>query len=168
MTDTNFSLDHEETEVFVSISPCSWMYPNYGLQISLSLREHAANVACEFICDKTVNYKDLKSPVAVAFKMATAWLNANGLLALQTQLKKEAEILEEYKKLEAKEQKRLDALKAKHKAQGFTHQMTYVIHSNSGSDRVYDAFFKGEPTKADIAQLLKKSVVKDDYAIRAL
>jgi hypothetical protein len=46
--------------------------------------------------------------------------------------------------------------------------VTYVIHPECGDDAMWRAFFTAKPTDKQIAALLKKSEVKDDFVVAAL
>lgn len=55
------------------------------------------------------------------------------------------------------------------KADGFTHRLNAWIHPEAGgSDYPKQRYFKGEPSKADIAEFLAMSCVKDDYKVTVL
>lgn len=77
------TLQHAGQTVYINVSPCSWMYLDYGLQFSLSLRENAPNCACEFVLhkEKAGMHKDDMPTFARVF--AQAWLEANGLSKLE-------------------------------------------------------------------------------------
>jgi hypothetical protein len=49
--------------------------------------------------------------------------------------------------------------------QGYTHQVQYLIHQETGIDIVMDAYFKNknEPTKEDIAKYINKPYEADDF-----
>ncbi len=50
---TEFVFRYAAQDVYVSISPCCWMYPDYGLQLSVCLGDKPLpNIACEFLHDK--------------------------------------------------------------------------------------------------------------------
>ena len=51
------------------------------------------------------------------------------------------------------------------KAKGYTHKITAWIHPPTGSDYCIDHYIQRKPTKAEIAKLLIKSEIKDDFAV---
>lgn len=54
------------------------------------------------------------------------------------------------------------------KAKGFTHCVDAWIHPGRGDDYSIAVYMNRMPTKADIARVLRKSVVKTDYSVRVL
>ena len=169
---SKFLIEHNGTKVFCEISPCSWMYANYGLQVQLSLKENANNTESKFINDKNIICFDVPLPLKEANNLATGWLGANGIKPLQNSIDAWNKAKEEFDKEriidEAKEVKRAAKMSAKRKAEGFTHLFTGWIHPACGDDYRVEAFIKGVPTNTDIANLLKKSTVKDDYKITTI
>jgi hypothetical protein len=167
-------IDHNGEQVFFSVSPCSWMYPNYGLQVQLSLAENAVNAESEFILDKA--FDAMKKPMpeleAAAKGMAEKWLAENGAAILHERVATwrarasefDAEMQKEAKR-EAAAQKRRDK---SHKAKGFTHRVNAWIHPDQGDDFERIAYVVGKPEKADIAKILSSSTVKDDYVVTEL
>lgn len=165
---------HDGEKVYWEVSPASWMHHGYGLQIKLSLKPHSSNAASEFANDKSV--KDLVDmPRAKIDKLgrefAQKWVTANGTKPLhdaQTRWDKiDAEYREQSKKDEAKHKVKQAKLDAKYKSQGFTHRLDGWLHLN-GDDRQIQAYFKGAPGKADIANVMKRSAVKTDYKLTTL
>ena len=57
----------------------------------------------------------------------------------------------------------------KMQAKGFNYKVTFFIHKrNGGDDMCKDAYFVSEPLKEDLNNLLKSSVIKNDYKITKL
>jgi hypothetical protein len=160
--------------MFFSVSPCSWMYPNYGLQVQLSLAENAVNAESEFILDKA--FDAMKKPMpeleAVAKDMAEKWLSENGTAILHDNVTSWRARAAEFKAEMEKDAKRdLAAQKRRdksHKAKGFTHRVNAWIHPDQGDDFERIAYVVGKPEKADIAKILSSSTVKDDYVVTEL
>jgi hypothetical protein len=175
MQETNNTINHNGEQVFFSVSPCSWMYKHYGLQVKISLKEHAVNAECEFILDKGIDATDKpKQELDDAAKvMVEKWLGENGTTLLHEHVAKwkaakakfDAEFAEEDARF-AEQQKKDDK---KHKAKGYTHRVDAWIHPTQGGDDYQTTtYFVGEPKKADIARLLRSSEVKNDYSVTAL
>ena len=165
---SKFLIENNGTKVFCEISPCSWMHAGYGLQVKISLKENANNAESEFILDKNIICVGVPLPLKEANSMVTGWLEVNGIKPLQNSIDAWNKASEEFEKERiidaAKEAKRA----AKRKVEGFTHRFSAWIHPTSGDDYSVEAFIKGVPTNTDIANLLKKSTVKDDYKITTI
>lgn len=170
----DFTLPFGGREVFVSISPCSWMYDTYGLQVSLATKANACNAESEFVRDKsiqaaTMSRDDLR---AAAETTAVQWLEANGLSKLDEAVSvwavkagTFAKTIAAAAKKEAKARlKRLTKLQAK----GFTHVMDAWIHPESGDDYRAEVCFSEPPTKEDIKRALRASTVKTDYKVSGI
>jgi hypothetical protein len=168
------TIDHNGEQVFFSVSPCSWMYANYGLQVQLSLTENAVNAESEFILDKT--FEAMKKPMqeldSAAKDVAEKWLAENGTALLHERVTTwraraaefEAKMQKDAKR-EAAAQKRSDK---SHKAKGFTHRVNAWIHRAQGDDFERVAYVIGDPGKAEIAKIIRSSTVKDDYVVTVL
>lgn len=169
-----FQTTHDNVTVHVSISPCSWMYPNYGLQIQLSLAPNACNAASRFANDKTLNAYNTKGQALVEMAQACAarWLAEHGTQPLRQAEADWAEALAGFEienaRSEEKRKKKEAASIAKRKAEGYTHRFIAVIHPKSGDDYMIEAFVQGAPTDVQITKLLAKSVVKNDYRVDVL
>jgi hypothetical protein len=167
-------IEHDGEKVYWEVSPCSWMYKHYGMQIQLSLKPNAVNAASEFVNDKSIKGCDEMKAAErnkLGRELAQKWLTAHGTKPLHAAQQRWDKVDAEYdakmKKSEAgrkvKQQKQDDQQKAK----GFTHRLDGWLHVN-GDDRQVQAYFKGEPKKADIDAVMKKSAVKDDYKLTKL
>jgi len=78
-------------------------------------------------------------------------------------------LLAEYHKEQEKQGERNAARDLRMKRKGYTHKVLACIHPSAGGDDFFtQTYFKGEPTKVDIAALLRKSAVKDDYRVEVL
>lgn len=166
----DFIIDCEGTKVYGTVSPCCWMHKGYGLQYQLTLREKGCNGESEFIHEKSMDVADRKKGfiTVVASAHAVTWLGEHGLKPLQDRLAHFDKVMADLKKESDKELKAIEKRDAAYKAKGYTHKVSAWIHPRSGDDYQVDAYVKGEPTKADIAELLKKSVVKNDYRVDPL
>lgn len=175
MQETINTINHNGEQVYFSVSPCSWMNKGYGLQVQISLKEHAVNAESEFIHDKGIEATDKpKQELDDAAKVIVQkWLADNGTALLHEHVDKwkaakaqfDAEFAEEDARFTA-QQKEDDK---KHKAKGYTHRVDAWIHpAQGGDDYQTTTYFVGEPKKADIAALLRSSEVKDDYSVTKL
>lgn len=166
-------VNHDGVDVTVILSPCSWMYPHYGLQIQLSLGIQP-NAGSEFVCEKGVSCVGV--PMDRLTEMAEAqahrWLKANGTAPLVAAAKRWSDAHAEFEKENAEHQKRetrrLAAERARMQKNGYTHCMEGYVHPRSGDDRFFRCYSVGEPTAADIGKVLKASEVKTDYRVFAL
>lgn len=164
---------HDSVDVTVVISPCSWMYPNYGLQIQLSLGIQP-NAGSEFVCEKDVTCVGV--PIDRLTEMAEAqalrWLKANGTAPLVAKAQAWVDALAQFRKDDAvfqdREKKRLAAERTRMQKKGYTHCLEGFIHPSSGDDRFFRCYSVGEPTQADIAKVLKASQVKTDFRVYSL
>lgn len=167
-------VNHDGVDVTVILSPCSWMYPHYGLQIQLSLGIQP-NAGSEFVCEKGVTCVGVPMDrlTEMAEAQALRWLKANGTAPLVAAAKRWSDAHAEFEKQNAEFEKRaarrLTAERVRMLKKGFTHCLEGVIHPRSGGDdRFFRCYTMGEPTQATIAQQLKASEVKTDYRIFAL
>lgn len=160
----------------LQVSPCSWMYPNYGLQVEIVIEGGGK----AYLIDKTVMFASaseadlnrLFDKVEIvpckhcgkpAFDPSSIDTNRQG--SCEACFLKELQ--KEFDKETAKAQKKLAALDAKRRAEGFTHRVEAWIHPEQGEDRQLSIWFKGNPTPESIKKELVKahSVVFDDYSI---
>lgn len=164
-----------------TVSPCSWMYPGYGLQIQIQL---APNGGTAFVHSKGRAFADateadidamLESVKLVqcsrcgnlAFDPATVSTNRAGKCetCFMGDLDKE---LDAARKKDAEKLKRADA---RMKAKGMTHRVDAWVHpAGGGDDYLVSLYVNGDPSKSLIQKELKKlkSSVLDDYTIQAL
>lgn len=151
--------------VFVAISPCSWMYPDYGLQVRISLQPNAVNAASVFKCDKSLKWSgDSGEMSRRALAIAEDYLAENSTGEIESVVAKWDAYQEEFrvKQIEERERERSEELDMRRR--GFTHKTDLWIHpENGGSDHSVRLYTTGEPTKAQIQKELRGSIVKDDY-----
>lgn len=144
--------------VYVSVSPASWMYDTYGLQIGVSLKKGAENAETEFFIDKKLHWKRVTNNAVAAFIKKT--VKPALLVKLEKVMSESAKRRKEFEKKWAVEEKKREklALKAKEKAKskGFTHYTTVVIHSEFGDDSMTEVFLKKKVTPKALADFLKK------------
>jgi hypothetical protein len=168
---TSFVLDHKGRNIHVEISPCSWMYPGYGLQIKLSTKEHACNAESIFDRNHEIKADEISTGALVkeAHAQAARWLEANGVAKIDQAVAKWAEASVKFDAAIKKEQKREEKARirrlTKRQAEGYTHVVDAWIHPSSGDDYRTEACVVGEPSAADIQRILAKSRVKTDYKV---
>lgn len=171
-------------ELKANISPASWMYPGYGLQLRVSLADAGggASGGVAYLNDKAV---DGSSPTEeqvmnlfgkvglckcskrgcahMAFDPATVKSNREGECEPCFMDKLNAVFVMEHEK----ESKKEAALDAKMKAKGYTHKVVAWVHPLRGDDYQLIMHTMGKPTDAYIKTELKKarSRIDTDYKI---
>lgn len=165
-----FALSHKGTRVYVEISPCSWIYQGYGLQVKLALYLNAPNAASVFTIDRSfeacgATSGDLRS---AARALATDWLRVNGCGPLREAKARWEKVQADFKREAEEREAKLKKEIAKAKAEGFTHRLSAWVHPTHGDDEYVELWFKGAPGSADIARVLRNSVVKTDYSVTEL
>lgn len=164
----------------LEISPCSWMYPNYGLQVQVTMENNGGNV---YLLDKAVKFENateadlnrlfdrvklVKCKICgkPAFDPTAAETNRDGKCetCFVGQLRKQ------FEKDQKKEDQRMAKLDAKYLKKGYTHRVDAWIHPAAGEDSMVTFYTQGEPSKDLIAAQLRKarSTVLDDYTVRPL
>ena len=166
------------SKLTLTVSPCSWMYQGYGLQVRVEM-EGGGNVT---VRDKQIAFENatmdhlggLFDKVSLckcsrcgkpAFDPKSVETNRNGFCEtcfigdLDRKFKAELE----------KEQKKLQALHKKRKAEGYTHHVCAWIHG-TGDDYQIDFWTKGLMSDEDIKKYLMKkgSVSLDDFVVQKL
>lgn len=168
---TDFVIKHEDRDVHVQISPCSWMYPGYGLQIQIASKPNACNAESVFDRDQMVNVStvEAKDLVTIARRQARKWLAENDVTELDAKIAKWAEASVQFdaaiKKEQEKDAKARIKRLTKRQTQGYTHVVDAWIHPATGDDYRTEACTMGIPTTADIKRILSKSQVKTDFKV---
>lgn len=165
----------DSVELTAQVSPCSWMYPGYGLQIQVKLPGDLGDVT---VHTKRVTFEDasiddvnalLRSVRLVkcacgnpAFAPETCSVRAGRCVPCLAQEGRELA-----EKLAEKEARKLRRQDAKHKAEGYTHRVDAWIHPDGGGDDYEVRFWMKNPTKDNIQAVLKKqgSVQLNDYCL---
>lgn len=166
---TKFKLRYKGQLVYASVSPCSWMYRGYGLQLQLSLKENGYNAESVFTNDKSFDCYGIpvEDITPKAQSLAVTYLQTKGLEPLQKALDFWAAAEKKWEETLKEEEAQLLRDHAKAKAKGYTHYIIGWVH-NTGDDYQVGAYTAGVPTEAQIKKLLKWSVVKTDYIITEL
>lgn len=163
---TEFSILYAGRRVYVKLSPCSWMYSNYGMQLEFSLQQKAPDVASVFFVFKQHDVEAMPrdQTMKLAKKEARNWIdkmqNRQQLVDAEA---KYAKYLMFADKIHAKREAKAMAYIAMMKLKGFTHKTICVIHSNSGDDSVREIFTKGKPGLGLIHKYMKNSAVKNSF-----
>jgi len=171
---TDFVIDHEGRDIYVEISPCSWMYAGYGLQIKLSTAKNACNAESVFDRNPDVKAGELstKALVEKAHAQAVRWLAINGVGEIDKAVARWAKIRVRLDKAIEKERVREEKARIRRlkqrQAAGLTHVVDACIHPFSGDDFQIEACTIGEPTPEDIKRILAESVVKTDYKVSVI
>ncbi len=157
------------------VSPCSWMYPTYGFQISVVMAEGGK----AYVLEKELAFADasiddmqrLLGTIGVipcikcrkpAFNPDTVQTNREGKCeqCFMTELNAE------FEKEREKDARRMAKNDAKYKKQGYTHRVDAWIHPGRGDDESVTYYMKDPTDEAIRAQLRKNgSIVLDDYKI---
>lgn len=161
------------------VSPCCWMYPGYGLQLSVSI-ESGGNV---LVHDKSIPFSEatieqaraMAEKVRVckcsccdrpAFDPSTAQTNRNGQCKKCFMDNLNAEFAAEQKKIDDKLKRKDKSMKAK----GFTHRVEAWVHPFHGGDDYQVSIWMQNPTAQMIRGELKRqgSSVLTDYTVIVL
>lgn len=148
------------------VSPCSWMYSGYGLQ----LRVEIEGGGWATVNDKSIQFEDAdedqakgligklklcpcKKCSSPAFDPSTCSTNREGVCerCFLKQLQADCEAAQ------AKEEKKLKRKDARLKLQGFTHRIDAWIHPASGGDDYQVSIWMVNPTEKDIHKELRKA-----------
>lgn len=162
----------------VRVSPCSWMYQGYGLQVEYTavdgrchgfLNEKARKVEDTTRAD-VQRLLDTLAPSACS-RCQTGYLLGEDSKKYRGTLCEPC-WTEDFKKRcaaeEEKDRKALARRDANMLKKGYTHRVTAWVHpSRGGDDFMIDFYGKSEPTPAEVKRLLQKegSRVFDDYTV---
>ena len=167
-------------ELTAAVSPCSWMYPNYGLQVHVKLLstgqmhyvlrndlpyEKATEADCEDICAK------ITFATCACGKPYIRGEEPNDRSKQRTVCEacRVAPILADIAKIEAKEKKREERADARQKAKGMKYKTVMWVHAG-GDDYALVMYTSYKPTDEEIKKALKRrgSRVDNDYSTKAL
>lgn len=167
-------------ELTATISPCSWMYKGYGLQVSVQMKGGGDVIKHR----KDVTFEDATEAQAIELAESIGVITCSrcGKPAFDpaTCDTNRAELCEhcflfdlnaKYEKDKKKEEQKLKRRDAAKKKQGYTHRVTAWVHPEAGGDDyMVDLYCPGKPTAAQIKAELKKegSCVLDHYQIHEL
>jgi desulfoferrodoxin (superoxide reductase-like protein) len=165
---TDYIIKQGEETYYASISPCCWMYSNYGMQVKVSSDPGAYNAESHFIRWSTLyanaTEQEVIAKITEFFKQGGAAIIKKAVADWAVEEKRFRAEIAELDRQQAEE----DAKEhAKAKAAGYTHYIIYWIHG-VGDDVQKKAFTKGEPTQTTINRLLGRSAIKTDYKIFVL
>jgi len=169
------SFEIGESRLSATISPCSFMYPNYGLQLQITLegggvcyllnKQVLAVNATEADVDAMLAHVKLKPCSRCgepAFDPASIDTNRADLCEFCF-MKMNAK----YAKASEAEAKKVARKDISMKNSGYTHRVDAWVHPESGSDSMVTMYYGDAPTKSSIESQLKKqgSCVLDDYTV---
>jgi len=152
--------------VDVETSPCSFMYPHYGLQV----RVVSPDGRSEFFCldrqadPKTATRDSIQRLVEGGCQRATCPTCANPFLKgaankraypEMCQVCRADRIQAEYQAELAKEEQEEKKRDAEKKAEGYTCKVVAWLHPADGEDREVTIYFDGDPNAHDIKKHLK-------------
>ena len=153
-------------EVEVSISPCSFMYPNYGVQLETKIVKNGRIVSKDYILDKNILIEDA-TETDIAFMLTQVKFttcsdcgetifvpiyesnNREGCCELCFMKKLTAK----YDARKVELDKKFKAFCGKMKTKGYSFYVDVVVHSNRGSDKSSAVFLTEVPV--DLKAYLK-------------
>lgn len=167
----------EGASLKAEISPCSWMYPGYGLQLKVTLNEGCAylkskvtfeDATDELFLEMCDQVKLVKCSCGnAAFDPATIDTNRNG----KCEPCFIADLNKEYEEAQKKEQQKILRMDKRRLKEGYTHKVVAWVHpSRGGDDYMIDIYYGAKPTDAQIKASLRKqgSRVLDDFKVHDL
>lgn len=181
----NLKLERTEgdAKLVAEISLCSFMYPHYGLQISVKLVNTgqdgivANRMAMDTVTEADVQalFDTVKIHKCVqcdlpAFDRNTITANAEGLCWACITERSNREYQESSAEEEAELKRELKKMKRRGKSQGYSHLVTAMIHPTTGGDDYIKYFFtKGDDSKRIQSAIRKAgSAVTSDYRVDLL
>lgn len=175
------TFDIDGTPATVSVSPCSWMYPGYGLQIEVRVAGGQ-----RIVNDKSLSFANATDAdvarLAAQVKLcacvkcgAPAIVDTDGTAAQyrrngQCEACYMAPFLANMDREQARADLKAAAADRKMLVKGFKFKTVANVHPRSGDDYQVLLYTIAAPTAAEMAVVLKKrrSEVLDDYATVAL
>lgn len=177
--------------VTVEVSPCSWMYPTYGLQLHFRLpSDKARPVAGRFVNLKKPWAEVTRADYDGLVQDTLAKLAAGGMQPCATcgtvtwnpvvfgppkqtprcDVCFTRELDKEFAQEEARAAARVRRKDRTMARQGFTHRVDAWVHPATGDDRAVSWYAKGRPTKQQIGSHLAAlgSEVLDDYTVETM
>jgi hypothetical protein len=166
----DFTLQFKKETFHVRISPCSWMYPGHKIQIGISLKENAPNIATIFQKSETMEWDKENHPAMLkeARNVTRNYLKEHGRIELDKAEKKHQKLNREWEIHQEKELQEQKKREIRLINKGFTHRLDAWIHPSHDSDFQIKVYFMGEPTKTEVQKQLKKCQVKTDYKVSIL
>jgi len=151
-------------ELKAEISPCSWMYDNYGTQLSVTEPNGAVTYPIVKIPFESVLETDLITLCNTVELVKCNKCNNLTFKDPKSNRKGDCEVCFmkemniELEKIQKKQDIKLKKQTQKMIKQGFIyHAIVSAYPINGGDDIILDIWFKEEPTKQIIANTLKKS-----------
>lgn len=159
-----------------TVSPASWMYTDYGLQIAVRMENggvaYLRRESLRFADATEADIRTLLNEVHLvacqicgkpAFDPASVSTNRAG----QCEACFMTALNAEFSAAQEKENRRLAKLDAKRKQEGYTHRVDAWVHPSAGGDDYLVNVWMINPTDDDIRAFLrrKRSRVLDDYRV---
>lgn len=168
MKQYDFTRTVDGKTIYCEISPCSWMYSYYGLQVGIKFDPKDPNAATIFVHRKELKWDKTANMTAKAEQIVDEYLASKGITELVAAKEKWTKTEAKWAKEEEREIQRGQMRDADYKRKGFTHRFDGWIHPRSGDDRQVTAYCKGQPRAQDIQKLLHGCTLKTDYKVVAL
>ena len=163
----------------VSVSPCSWMYPGYGLQVQYRSEDGRA---WGYLNNKPLDQKDASchdvldlltkglTPGPCKKCKERTFYNPNGNRKTYCEQCFVSMLEARFAEEQEKEAALIAAEDENRKKEGYTHRVSAWIHPPRGDDYQVEFYFKGEPTKKDVEAVLRQEKSKrlDDYKVYTL
>lgn len=157
----------------VSVSPCSWLYQNYGLQI-----QYTSPRSCGYLNNKTKTIKnatreDVQALLDSLTPEPCKVCKHQHLFNHHSNRKHTCEVCfltklnAEFDQLDAQDHQEQITQDSKMRLQGATHRVSAWVHPPHGDDCQIDMYFTGEPNPATIKRELRKRKSRrtDDYTV---
>ena len=165
--------------VEVEVSPCSWMYANYGFQFGYKANDGSSAAYCNrngLTCEDATP-ADVQAMLDALTVGACDKCGRPHLVNPDSNRGETCEecfvtaIIAELKMEQAKEDKRKAAEDAKMKVKGYRYKTVAWVHPSAGGDDYQVVMYTVKrPLKAEVQAMLKKkrSSILDDYNIAKL
>jgi hypothetical protein len=140
--------EYNGTTLYYGISPCSWMYSYYGLQIRVSLSASSCNRESIFLNNKASRWSKAKDMDAAAVTLLEENLSPDFLLRLQAAVSSWQEDCASYDKAHQIAVTEFEARCAQAKEDGYVYHTRGIGHPVASSDYTFDFFSRAKPTQA--------------------
>ena len=164
--------------ITVKVSPCSWLYPNYGFQFEYTAKdghshgflhrkelpeEQATSADVQDMLDTMLKPEPCdKCQHTHLFNAASNRKRKCERCLMEQSNKQSAKLTKQWHKELAQKDKRAKKLGYKYKVEAWVHP------EKGGDDYLYYEYFKFKPTDSDIKQILKKEGRHGPYKISVL
>lgn len=156
------TLAYNDTPVSYEICPCSFMYKDYGLQVRVTLSPKEVASADVFLHNKSAKFEDYENQAKVDVE---AFLAKGGLDELLKGQERLAKIREDVEELMESNRITNEMRDDEARKLGMVWRFDAWIHPKSGDDYSIQTYGAKKFTDKDVADLLRGSVIKNDYVI---